>query len=63
MTSAGNRELRQRVPDGSPLERMRAAGDIETVTGDLMTATYLDSSAIVKLALREPESVVLRNRR
>src|ERR671919_263313 len=41
------------VPEGSALERMRAAGEIEPVT-------YLDSSAIVKLAVAEPESQMLR---
>ena len=77
------------MPVGSPLEQMRAAGDIEPASADFdelpesrasrrrgssigrahatapertltMAATYLDSSAIVKLAVREPESDALR---
>ena len=76
------------LPDGSPLERLRAAGESEPAEGDLddlppplslawlrvtiggpgspapgravMPATYLDSSALVKLAIEEPESGALR---
>jgi prevent-host-death family protein len=49
-------------PEGSPLERLRLTGEVEPATADLddlPPATYLDSSAIVKLAVREPESLAV----
>jgi prevent-host-death family protein len=58
------------LPDRSPIERLSASGDQARNrrracwhASDAMSAnkaTYLDSSALVKLAVREPESAALR---
>src|ERR671928_202108 len=45
------------LPSVGALERLRSGGCVQ-MTGE--RATYLDSSALVKLAVEEPESVALR---
>jgi uncharacterized protein len=52
------------LPDRGPIERLRASGDLIPSAGDAVElsadgATYLDRSALVKLALREPGSEAL----
>jgi prevent-host-death family protein len=48
------------IPDGSPLERMRAAGDVETATADL---DDLPEPLVLSADVELPSQVLARLRR